>query len=322
MDMHSTRHRESAYREELAERIARALPEDGAVEPLKGLHLNRSSTPTGPLYGVSKPSFCVIAQGSKEVLLGDSRYRYDPAHYLLATVELPVVGQVIEASAEQPYLSLRLELDPALVGSVMVEAGHLSARSQGDVRALDVSPLDAELLDATVRLLRLLGSPAEERILRPLITREIVYRLLRGDQGNRLRHLALLGGNTDRIAEAVERLRREFNQPLRIDSLAREMGMSVSGFHHHFKAVTAMSPLQFQKQIRLQEARRILLGENLDAASAGYRVGYDDASQFSREYKRMFGQPPLRDVERLRVKVLEGGEPAASASLSEHVLPP
>jgi AraC-like DNA-binding protein len=242
----------------------------------------------------------VIAQGSKEVLLGDSRYRYDPAHYLLATVELPVVGQVLEASAERPYLSLRLDLDPALVGSVMVEAGHLSARSRGDARALDVSPLDADLLDATVRLMRLLDSPAEARILRPLITREIVYRLLMGDQGNRLRHLALLGGQTDRIAEAVERLRREFDQPLRIDSLARELGMSVSGFHHHFKAVTAMSPLQFQKQLRLQEARRILLGENLDAASAGYRVGYDDASQFNREYKRLFGQPPLRDVERLR----------------------
>jgi AraC-like DNA-binding protein len=143
---------------------------------------------------------------------------------------------------------------------------HLSSRSQGDVRALDVSPLDEDLLDATVRLIRLLDSPAEERVLRPLITREIIYRLLMGDQGNRLRHLALLGGRTDRIAEAVERLRRDFDQPLRIDSLARELGMSVSGFHHHFKAVTAMSPLQFQKQVRLHEARRILLGESLDAA--------------------------------------------------------
>jgi len=206
-------------------------------------------------------------------------------------------------SVQRPYLSLRLDLNPALVGSVMVEAGHLSSRSQGDVRAIDVSPLDADLLDATVRLVRLLDSPAESRVLRPLVTREIVYRLLMGEQGNRLRHLALLGGPTDRIAEAVERLRRDFNQPLRIDSLARELGMSVSGFHHHFKAVTAMSPLQFQKQLRLQEARRILLGENLDAASAGHRVGYDDASQFSREYKRLFGQPPLRDVERLREAV-------------------
>ena len=286
--------------DELAERIARAVPEDGGVEPLNGLHLFRSSTPTERLYGVSRPSLCVIAQGSKVVLLGDSLYRYDPAHYLLVTVELPVVGQVLEASAERPYLSLRLDLDPALVSSVMVEAGHLSSQSRGDVRAIDVSPLDAGLLDATVRLVRLLDSPAEARVLRPLITREIVYRLLMGEQGNRLRHVAFLGGHTDRIAEAVERLRREFNQPLRIDGLARELGMSVSGFHHHFKAVTAMSPLQFQKQIRLQEARRILLSENLDAASAGYRVGYDDASQFSREYKRLFGQPPMRDLERLR----------------------
>ncbi len=291
-----------AYREELAERIARAFQEDGSVEALQGLHFFRSSNPTEPLHGVSRPSFCVIAQGSKEVLLGDSRYRYDPAHYLLATVELPIAGQVLEASAERPYLSLLLELDPALVGSVMVEAGHLSSRNPGDVRALDVSPLDANLLDAVVRLVRLLDAPAEARILRPLITREIVFRLLMGEQGNRLRHLALLGGrgHTDRIAEAVERLRKDYSQPLHIESLARELGMSVSGFHHHFKAVTAMSPLQFQKQIRLQEARRLMLGENLDAASAGYRVGYDDASQFSREYKRLFGQPPMRDVERLR----------------------
>jgi AraC-like DNA-binding protein len=296
-------HLASAYREELAERIARALPEDGAVEPLPGLNLFRSATPTEPLHGVSKPSFCVIAQGSKEVLLGDSRYRYDPAHYLLATVELPVVGQVLEASVERPYLSLRLDLDPALVGSVMVEAGHLSSQSRGDVRAIDVSPLDADLLDATVRLVRLLDTPAEARVLRPLITREIVFRLLKGEQGNRLRHLALLGGHTDRIAEAVTRLRKDFNQPLRVESLARELGMSVSGFHHHFKAVTAMSPLQFQKQLRLQEARRLLLSESLDAASAGSRVGYDDASQFSREYKRLFGQPPMRDVERLREAV-------------------
>jgi AraC-like DNA-binding protein len=293
-------HRDYAHRGELAERIARAVPEDGGVEPLKGLHFFRFSTPTEPLHGVSRPSLCVIAQGSKEVLLGDSRYRYDPAHYLLATVELPVVGQVLEASAEWPYLSLLLELDPALVGSVMVEAGHLSSGNQGNVRAMDVSPLDAGLLDAVVRLVRLLDSPAEARVLRSLITREIVYRLLIGDQGNRLRQVALLGGHTDRIAEAVVRLRRELNKPLRIDSLAREMGMSVSGFHHHFKAVTAMSPLQFQKQLRLQEARRLLLSENLDAASAGYRVGYDDASQFSREYKRLFGLPPMRDMERLR----------------------
>ena len=234
------------------------------------------------------------------MLLGESLYRYDAAHYLLATVELPVVGQIMEASAERPYLSLRLELDPALVGSVMVEAGHLSSGNRGDARAVDVSPLDANLLDAVVRLVRLMDSPAEVRVVRPLITREIVYRLLMGEQGSRLRHLALRSGPADGIAEAIGRLRRDFHQALRIDSLARELGMSVSGFHHHFKAVTAMSPLQFQKQFRLQEARRLPLGEHLDAASAGLRVGHDDASQFSREYKRLFGQPPMRDVERLR----------------------
>jgi AraC-like DNA-binding protein len=273
---------------------------DGVVEPLEGLYLRRASTSAELLHGVSEPAFCVIAQGSKEVLLGESVYRYDPAHYLLATVELPIISHVTDASPDRPYLSLRLGLEPALVGSVLVEAGYLAPRSRGEVRAIDVSPLDANLLDATLRLARLLESPAEARVLQPLITREIVYRLLLGEQGNRLRHLALLGGHGDSITAAVQRLHKDFNQPLRIESLARELGMSVSAFHHHFKAVTAMSPLQFQKQLRLQEARRLMLGEDLDATSAGLRVGYDDASQFSREYKRLFGEPPMRDVERLR----------------------
>jgi AraC-like DNA-binding protein len=182
----------------------------------------------------------------------------------------------------------------------MVEAGLPSPRSEASVKAIDVSPLDPSLLDATVRLVRLLDSPREYRVLAPLVTREIVYRLLMGEQGGRLRHVAILGGQVHRIARAVERLRNDYDKPLRIDGLARELGMSVSGFHHHFKGVTAMSPLQFQKQLRLQEARRLMLGEDLDAASAGFRVGYEDASQFSREYKRLFGEPPMRDVERLR----------------------
>jgi AraC-like DNA-binding protein len=160
--------------------------------------------------------------------------------------------------------------------------------------------LDVNLLDAVVRLVRLLDSPSEAPVLMPLITREIIYRLLVGEQGGRLRHLAILGGYTSHIARAVERLRQDFDQPLRIEDIARELGMSVSGFHHHFKAVTAMSPLQFQKQLRLQEARRLMLGEDLDAASAAYRVGYHDASHFNREYKSLFGVPPMRDVQRLR----------------------
>jgi AraC-like DNA-binding protein len=292
--------RVQANREELVERIGRAVREDGPAQPLPGLHLYRSSLSLEPVHSVVEPSLCVIAQGSKEVLLGESRYQYDPSQYLLATVEMPRVSQVLSASKELPYLSLRLELAPTLVGSVMVEAGHALPPGHVDMRAIAVSPLDVYLLDACVRLVRLLDAPAEVPILLPLITREIIYRLLVGSQGSRLRHLAILGGYTSHIARAVQRLRQDFDQPLRIEDIAREMGMSVSGFHHHFKAVTAMSPLQFQKQLRLQEARRLMLGEDLDAASAAYRVGYHDASHFNREYKNLFGVPPMRDVQRLR----------------------
>jgi AraC-like DNA-binding protein len=249
---------------------------------------------------VIEPSFCVIAQGSKEVLLGNSRYRYDPSHYLIATINLPRVSHILEASPERPYLSLRLELNPTLVSSVLFEAGYASPLDHKDVRAMDVSALDVHLQDAVLRLVRLLDSPAEAPVLMPLITREIIYRLLMREQGTRLRHMAIQGGYTSYIARAVERLRQDFDQPLRMENLARELGMSVSGLHHRFKAVTAMSPLQFQKQIRLQEARRLMLGEDLDAASAAYRVGYRDASHFNREYKSLFGVPPRRDVQRLR----------------------
>jgi AraC-like DNA-binding protein len=289
-----------ANRAELVERIAQAVRDDGRVEPLNGLYLFRASAPTELLHSVYTPAFCVIAQGSKEIFLGEERYQYDPAHYLLTTVELPVVSQIREASKEQPYLSFRLELDPALVGSVLVEADLPSPRGEGEVKAIDVSPLDASLLDAVVRLIRLLDSPTDARVLAPPVTREIIYRLLLGAQGARLRHIAVLGGDTHRIAKVVDLLRKDFKEPLRVESIAQELGMSISGLYHQFKAITAMSPLQFQKRLRLQEARRLMLGEHLDAASAGWRVGYDDPAHFNREYKSVFGLPPVRDVERLR----------------------
>ncbi len=294
-----------ASRDELAKRISRAVREDGTAEPLDGLRLRRASSPTETGHGVTFPAFCVIAQGSKEVLLGDKHYRYDPAHYLIATATLPVASRITEASPEHPFLSLVLRLDPALVGSVMVEAGRPAPRSQSTMRAIAVSPLEADLMDAVVRLVRLLDAPADGRVLAPLIWREIVYRLLMGEQGDRVRHVATLGGEANRISQAISRLRHDFDRPLRIEDLARELGMSVSGFHYHFKQVTAMSPLQFQKQLRLQEARRLMLGDGLDATRAGYQVGYDDVSHFSREYKRLFGAPPMRDVARLRDVVME-----------------
>ncbi len=289
-----------ASRAELLARLTGLLPQDGQAEPLPGLHCFRASAPTALAHSLSHLALCVVAQGRKVIFLGDHRYPYDPAHYLLTTAALPIVSRVDVASAAKPYLSLRLDLDPAVVASVLVEAGHLPPHRPAQVRAFDVSRLDDSLLDAVVRLVRLSNRPGESRFLAPLITREIVYRLLLGEQGDRLRHIAALHGRTFRLARVIERLRQEFDQPLHIDRLAHELGMSVSGFHHHFKAVTALSPLQFQKRLRLQEARRLMLGQGLDALRAAHQVGYHDASHFTRDYKNLFGLPPLRDIERLR----------------------
>ncbi|HEY1014024.1 MAG TPA: AraC family transcriptional regulator [Herpetosiphonaceae bacterium] len=299
----------AAHREELVARVAQQLPCDGTVQPLPGLYLHRVSNPTEPLHGVTTPSFCVIAQGSKVVLLSNDRYRYDPAQYLLATAELPITSHVVEASPAHPYLSLRLNLPPTLVGSVMVEAGYPAPGDATSIRAMTVNPLAGGLLDVVVRLARLFDAPHDARFLAPLLTRELIYRLLVSDQGGRLRQIAAIGGATHRIVGAIERIKREFQQPLRVEALAHEVGMSVSSFHSHFKAVTAMSPGQYQRHLRLQEARRLLLGEDLDAASAGARVGYEDVAYFTREYKRLFGAPPMRDVARMRTIVTAGGSP-------------
>jgi AraC-like DNA-binding protein len=242
----------------------------------------------------------VVAQGSKEFLQGKSRYRYDPFHYLLVTIDLPYVGQILEASKERPFLCLRLDLAPTLVGEILVEANQVSPQDTASVRAISVSPVNGHLLDAMVRVARLLDAPDEAPVLLPLLTREIIYRLLQGEQGARLRHLAIQRGYSPHIARAIERLRHGLGQPLRIEQLAQELGMSVSGFQHHFKAVTELSPSQFQKRLPLLEARRLLLGENIDAKVAAYRVGYQDTSHFNREYKSLFGVPPIRDVQRLR----------------------
>jgi AraC-like DNA-binding protein len=297
--------RMQADRKELADRIARALPHDGKVEPQPGLVFTRFSSPTETVHAVLEPWLCMIAQGAKDVWLGDEHFHYDAAHYLVSTLGVPATGRVVEASRQRPYLGFRLSLDPSVVTSVMVESGvGVQSRGEGDgVNGVGVSPLDTNLLDAMLRLMRLINRPADYRVLAPLIIREIVYRLLIGPQCSRMRHLATFGGQAHRMVRAVETMRANFHKPLRIEAVARELGMSVSAFHAHFKAVTAMSPLQFQKHLRLQEAQRLMLNQNLDAGEAGYRVGYDDQSHFSREYKRHFGEPPMRDVERLREAV-------------------
>ena len=293
--------RTQSNREELVERMARILPEDGAFEVFDGFFLARSSKPIEAVNSPYQPAFCFVVQGRKRVLLGEEVFWYDPGHYLIFTVGLPVVFQVEEASEERPYFGCRLNLDPSLVASVIMESGFETKKGDASVKAIGVNSVDAELLDAVVRLIRLLDTPGGQKVIAPLITREIVYRLLAGGEGARLGHLlASSGGDARRISKAIGHLREHYNEPLKIEETARELGMSVSGFHHHFKSVTMMSPLQFQKQIRLQEARRLMLGEDLDAASAGFRVGYEDPSYFSRDYKKLFGAPPQRDIAQLR----------------------
>ncbi len=292
--------RESMIREEFIDLLTRYATFEGSHEVIPGLRLARATSPTESVTGVFKPSLCIVAQGAKEIHLWETTYRYDPSRYLVASLEMPITGKVVEASSSNPYLSIRLDLDPTVVGSVMLESGLTSPIGHTDAKAVFVSQLDQSLLDVVVRMLRLLDDPTEQRVLLPLIKREIAFRLLMGEQGARLRHLPTLGAHSHRIAQAVEKLRREFDRAISIEHLAHEFGMSSSSFHHHFKSVMDMSPLQFQKLIRLQEARQLMLGENLDASSAGYRVGYDDPSHFSRDYKRHFGEAPGRDVSRLR----------------------
>jgi len=290
-------------REELIELLCRILPYEGILEVFPSIFLSRSSKPMEKIYSVFKPAFCVIAQGSKDVLLGEEVFRYDQGHYLISTVDLPIVSHIVEASEDKPYLNLRIDLDPAFVSSVMIDAGIGVQKNKPSIKAMDVSPLDADLLDAVAKLVRLIDKPDEIRFFAPFIIREIIYRLLRGEQGTRLSHLIASEGDAHRISRAVKQIQENYEVPLRIDHLARQLGMSVSGFHSHFKSVTAMSPLQFQKQIRLQEARRLMLGEDLDVANAGFRVGYEDPSYFSREYKKLFGAPPHRDISRMRSKL-------------------
>jgi AraC-like DNA-binding protein len=290
------------HREELTELIGRTVSEDGAKEVFPGFFLARSSRTSESLHTVYKPAFCFIAQGIKRVLLGEEVFRYDPGHYLLFTVDLPLIFQIEKAAPAEPYLGLRLDLDPSLVATVLMEADIKIKKGDASAKAMDVHSIDVNLLDAVVRLVRLADEPGSSNVLAPLIVKEIIYRLLAGGQGARLGHL-LPSGDTQRISQAIGHLREHFDEPLKMDDFARQLGMSVSGFHHHFKSVTAMSPLQFQKQIRLQEARRLMLGEDLDAASAGFRVGYEDPSYFSRDYKKLFGSPPQRDIGSLRTRL-------------------
>ena len=285
--------------------MERHTGEDGAhATAIPGLFLYRAETPSEPVHALYAPAICFAAQGRKRVMLAGEAYCYDAAHFLLGAVDLPVVGQVVGATPDAPYLSVRLDIDAAEVGALVAEIDTLALPpvppSAAIGRGISVGSVDILLRDAVTRLLRLLDRPAHILLLAPLVTREILVLLLLGECGNDLRRIALGSGPMAGIVEALRRLNEDFAAPLRVEALAREAHMSVSVFHRHFKAVTALSPLQYQKRLRLQEARRLLLGHETDAATAALHVGYESASQFSREYRRLFGEPPRRDTARLR----------------------
>lgn len=290
-----------ARQAELAERVARAVPEDGvhrtAFAPLA---LIRASEVGQPCPAVYTPSLCIVVQGRKRALIGNESFYYDAFNYLLVSVSLPMFGQILDASPERPYLCLRIDIDLREVGRLLLEMKPDTRASAPAQQPLYVARTSPDLLEVILRLVRLLDTPADLPVLGPLALRELWYRLLRGEMGHRLRDLTETEGPVQRINCAIELLRRRYHEALRIEALAEASHMSPSTFHARFKAVTSMSPLQFQKQLRLHEARRLMMSEGLEASVAGYRVGYESPSQFTREYRRLFGAPPRREIAALR----------------------
>lgn len=290
-----------SWRRELAALIDKYSGADGIhTTAVDGLSCIRLSAPNMKLPAVYQPSICVIAEGTKQVLLEDEIYRYASSQFLAVSVDLPLLGQVVEASAQRPYLCVQIEIDPRLIGELIAYSRN-APMSRGDTaRGLFVGTLDGATQEAVLRLARLLETPKDIPVLAPMMLREVHYRLLTGEYGPAIAQMAIAGSSTQRIGQIIRRIKTHLAAPLRVEELAAMANMSPSSFHQHFKALTAMSPLQYQKRLRLTEARHILLCEDVDAASAAYRVGYESVSQFSREYARMFGAPPIRDIEGIR----------------------
>jgi AraC-like DNA-binding protein len=267
---------------------------------IPGLALHRRTAPTAPLSVTYEPSVAVVVQGRKRVELGRTTFIYDASRFLLTWVDLPVVSQVIEASKESPYLCFRLKLEIPIVGELLSRGGIPATESPLDGPAMATSETTVELLRACGRLMDLLNTPRDIPFLSDPIQREIIYRILRSPEGQRLRAIATAGDQSQRTARAIAWIREHYAKPLKVEDLAHLAGMGVSTLHAHFRALTSMSPLQYQKQLRLHIARARMLVDGFDAATAAFEVGYGSATQFNREYSRFFGQPPKRDVRTLR----------------------
>jgi AraC-like DNA-binding protein len=275
--------------------------EDICRTPIPFLQIVRSDRPTLPMPTVYNPSLCVVVQGEKLATIGGNSFRFRAGQFLVASVNVPVTGQVTRASARAPFLCLVLDLEPLLIHDLLREMGPLDTGAEDRRQGVFLEGVEPEMLDALLRLMRCLGPVDDQRVLAPLILREVTYRLLRSPHGHAVRQAGVAGSQLQRIARVIDRIRRQFDEPLSMDELARDANMSPSTFFHHFKLATTMSPLQYQKELRLQEARRLLSTEVADAASAAFRVGYESASQFNREYARMFGASPMADMKRLRL---------------------
>jgi AraC-like DNA-binding protein len=286
---------------EIARRAQALTTAEGVnATSVPGVYLMRASSPTLPLPSLYEPSLCIVVQGRKRAVLKQEVYVYDPFNYLVVSVTLPACGQILDATPEHPYLCLRLTIDVTTIADLLTQVPAPPVDRDRCDRGLFVARTSDEMIDAVLRLMRVLESPQEAVVLSPLIVRELHYRALTGQLGYRLQELCSSGGQAQRIARAIQLIKARFAEPLRIEALAEAVHMSVSSLHHHFKAVTAMSPLQYQKQIRLHEARKLMLLEGSDAASAAHRVGYESASQFSREYRRLFGAPPRKEIDAMR----------------------
>ncbi|EJL6385171.1 AraC family transcriptional regulator [Vibrio parahaemolyticus] len=267
---------------------------------IPGLKLSRWTTPTQPTSYSHNPSICLIAQGKKRVLLGEDSFTYDTNHFLISSVNLPITANIVEATEEAPYLGLIMELDLQEISQLIVDSELSFNSSKEAQKGIAVGELSAYLQDAFIRLMALLDEPENIKILAPVIKREIFYRLLMTEQGARLNQIVTTGSHSHQIAKAIDWLKNNFVKPLSVGDLAAYSGMSKSAFYTHFRSMTSMTPLQFQKKLRLSEARRLMLTENLDAMATTFKVGYESPSQFSREYSRLFGAPPSKDIKALK----------------------
>lgn len=281
--------------------ISRHAPTTGTHQTsIPSLSLMHATELSEPLESVYKPSICVVAQGAKMSILADESYRYDPSTYVVTSVDLPVISRVVEASPEVPYLSLKLSFDIDVILDLVQAMDHPIAAPAHPTRGITLNRMSPDLLEAIVRFMKLLDNPDDISILAPLMVREILYRVLQGDQGALIHQFAMTGSHSHSIAQAIRWIVRQYDRPLEIEQLAKSVNLSTSAFHKHFKRVTAMSPLQYQKTVRLQSARHMMMTESILASDAAFRVGYESPSQFSREYARMYGRPPMLDIQELR----------------------